>query len=71
MCKPNTCGVALYYCGSLCTLYRSSPYNADDRAGINVQLDMLKPIPPDSDAEETSKETSYVQDKIVMKVCNT
>ena len=41
---------------------------------------MLKPIPPDSDsfdageAEQTSggaKETSYLQDKIVMKVCNT
>ena len=63
-----------------CAHYRSSPYNADDRAGINVQLDMLKPIPADSDsfdaggAEETSggaEETSYLHDKIVMKVCGT
>jgi hypothetical protein len=31
-------GVALCYCGYLCIrTYSSSPYNADDRSGINVQ----------------------------------
>ena len=37
-------GDALWYRGYFCVLYRSSPYNANDRSGNKVQLDMLKAV---------------------------
>ena len=53
----------------LCLLCRPSPYNADDRAGLKVKMEMFKPVTDeDTDGEPDTNTIAYISNSVQMCV---